>query len=298
MMGRTLLAPVSYGLGDLVVSLPAIDALVSEDRPVWLVSRAPSQRLLAERIVGLAGVVDEATLALSPGDRLIDLRDHPLQRDYWWGSAAFEATFGRLNINDILQRICVDFGINADFIRPLPLQAKARRDLEHTILLVHESDGIYKNWTPHCWAEVAAMVQAGGHRVAHVTKGDGPSTLDALNIPGLVAPTLPEVVDALSGCRGVIGIDTGLTHIAVQQGTPTVTICRPGSVYVRPWPHCAALRGSDCTARCIAAETRYAYNQTVSLRDFRPTPRICPSGSPCLAQVQPADAVGLLRALL
>src|SRR5690348_7018014 len=107
-MGRTLLAPVSFGLGDLVVSLPAIQALVNENARLWLVARAPSQRLLAERIAGLAGVVDEAGLTRRPGDRLIDLRDHPLQRDYWWGSAAFAAEFGRLNINDILDRICRD----------------------------------------------------------------------------------------------------------------------------------------------------------------------------------------------
>ena len=90
-MPRTLLAPVSYGLGDLVVSLPAVQALIGEDQPVWLVARAPAQRLLAERIAGLAGVVDEAELVRGTGDRFIDLRDHPLQRDCWWGSAAFEA---------------------------------------------------------------------------------------------------------------------------------------------------------------------------------------------------------------
>ncbi len=42
--------------------------------------------------------------------RFVDLRDHPLQRDHWWGSAEFEAAFGRLSINDILARICADFG--------------------------------------------------------------------------------------------------------------------------------------------------------------------------------------------
>ena len=114
-MPRTLLAPVSYGLGDLVVSLPAVQALIGEGQPVWLVARAPAQRLLAERIAGLAGVVDEAELGRGTGDRFIDLRDHPLQRDYWWGSAAFEAESGPMNINQILQLICRDFGINADF---------------------------------------------------------------------------------------------------------------------------------------------------------------------------------------
>jgi ADP-heptose:LPS heptosyltransferase len=314
-MGRTLVAPVSYGLGDLVVSLPAIQTLITQDPQVWLVARAPSQRLLAERIAGLAGVVDEAQLTCRRGDRLIDLRDHPLQRDFWWGSAAFEAEFGRLDINGILQRICADFGIPADFSRPIPLQAHPRADLGRTVLLVHETDGMAKAWPVERWVEVAAILRADGHAVAHVTRGANgtrdahatrgahgtrgtpPTGLDGA-ISALVASTPGQAVDALSGCLAVIGIDTGLTHLAVQQSTPTVAICRRSSVYVRPWPHCAGLRGTDCTERCVTEEAGYAYNRTVSLRDFRPTTRSCPSGSACLAGIRAEEAVGLLRTLL
>jgi hypothetical protein len=246
----------------------------------------------------LAGVVDEAELSCGPGDRLIDLRDHPLQRDFWWGSAAFEAAFGLLNINDILQRICADFGINADFSRPTPLQATPREDLARTVLLVHQTDGPDKTWPVDRWAEVAAILRAQGHEVAHVLKENGPSPLDASAVPAVVAPTPADATDILSGCRGVIGVVTGLTHIAAQQATPTVTICRRTSVYVRPWPHCAALRGPGCTDPCRQAEASYAYNQTVSLRDFRPSARSCPSGSPCLAGTRPEDAASLLEELL
>lgn len=297
-MARVFLAPVSFGLGDLVVSLPAIQALIREGGPVWLVARAPAQRLLAGRIAGLAGVVDEADLECGPGDRLIDLRDHPLQRDYWWGSAAFEAEWGLMDINQILQLICRDFGINADFSRPLPLEADPRPELDGTVLLVHETDGAHKGWPADRWTALAAALRADGYDVAQVTKGEGALPLDAGEIPALVAPTPGLAVDALSGCRAVVGVDTGLTHLAVQQGTPTVAICRRSSVYVRPWPHCAALRGDDCTSECIAAETGYAYNQVVSLRDFRPAPRPCPSGQRCLAGSLPEDALGLLRGLL
>jgi hypothetical protein len=297
-MGRTLFAPVSFGLGDLVVSLPAIQALVKEAAPLWLVARAPSQRLLAERIGGLAGVVDEAGLMCAPGDRLIDLRDHPLQRDYWWGSAAFAAQFGRLNINDILDRICRDLGIPADFGRPEALHARPRPDLARSVLLVHETDGADKRWPEDHWATIAAMLRADGHEVAQVEKENGPSPLDAFALPAVVAPTPGDAVDVLSACRGVIGVDTGLTHIAAQQSTPTVTICRHDSVYVRPWPHCAALRGAPCTPECLDAEAGYAYNQTVSLQHFRPQRRYCPSGSPCLAATRPEDAVALLRRIL
>jgi Glycosyltransferase family 9 (heptosyltransferase) len=289
---------VSYGLGDLVVSLPAIQALVGESQPAWLVARSPSQRLLAERIEGLAGVVDEATYTECPGDRFIDLRDHPLQRDVWWGSDEFEATFGVMNINDILERICGDLGVHADFGRPVPLQTRPYAGLDDVVLLVHETDGAAKSLPAALWAEVASILRADGYEVAHMTKGTDPTPLDDLGVAALVAATPPEAVDALSACRAVIGVDTGLTHIAVQQGTPTVTICRRSSVYVRPWPHVRALRGSDCTELCRTAETASAYNRTVSLRGFRPPPRTCPSESACLTGLRAADVVALLRELL
>jgi Glycosyltransferase family 9 (heptosyltransferase) len=297
-MARTFVAPVSFGLGDLVVSLPAVQALVAREPSVWLVARAPSQRLLAGRIVGLAGVVDEASFTCPSGDRLIDLRDHPLQRDFWWGSEAFEARFGPLNINDILQRICADFGIEADFTHPVPLSANGRQDLGRTVLLVHETDGPDKVWPAERWEEVAALLRADGHDVAQVAKEKSPLRPDDVNLSTLEAATPAAAVDALSSCRGVIGIDTGLTHIAAQQGKPTVTVCKRSSVYFRPWPHCAALRGGDCTEQCLAAEASYAYNQTVSLSGFRPKARACPSGSPCLARARAEDAVALLKGLL
>jgi ADP-heptose:LPS heptosyltransferase len=297
-MDRCLLAPVSFGLGDLVVSLPVINALVAEGAPVWLVARSPSQALLADRIPGLAGVIPEGAITCQPGDRLIDLRDHPLQRDFWWGSPAFDAAFGPLGINDILDRICADFGIDADFSKPAPLIANARAALSDTVLLVHETDGSDKRWPPDRWATVGAALRADGHDVAQVQREKGPSPLDPFGIPALVLPTPGDAVDALNASLAVIGIDTGLTHLAAQQGTPTVTVCRQSSVYFRPWPHCRVLRGGQCTDACIAAEATYAYNAKVSLRDFQPSPRCCPSGAPCLAGARPVEAVSLLRELL
>ena len=57
-----LVAPISFGIGDLVVSLPAIQALIAAGsrraEQTWLLARSPAQRRLAPRIVGLAGCVD------------------------------------------------------------------------------------------------------------------------------------------------------------------------------------------------------------------------------------------------
>jgi hypothetical protein len=284
------------------VSLPAIQAVVTEGHRIgeeaWLVTRSASQRLLAPRIAGLDGCVDESAMELGDGDRLFDLRDHPMQRDFWWGSAAFEQSVGPLDINEILGCICRDLGIDADFSHPVALDAHRRPELGTSVLLVRETDRADKAWPNERWAAVAAELRASGFDVRKVTRAEPPADMSASRIPPVVAPTPGDAVDVLSSCAAVIGIDTGLTHIAVQQGTPTVTICRHSSVYFRPWQHCRVVRGGQCTEECVAAEARYAYNERVSLRDFQPGPHTCPSGAPCLMASTPQGAVDLLWDLL
>jgi hypothetical protein len=302
-MAKVWIAPISFGLGDLIVSLPAIQALIhgstTHGEEVWLVARSAAQTLLAERITGLAGCVDEGSFDPTRDDgQFVDLRDHQLQRDFWWGSDSFVRAFGALDINGILGRICDDFGIEADFTTPIALEASTRPELGDTVLLVTETDGPAKVWAPEKWVVLAAEVRNLGLEVGHVVRDEIPSVLQAMGIPDVRAATPGDAVDVLTSCRAVIGIDTGLTHIAAQQGTPTVTVCRAATVYHRPWPHCRVLRGGRCTPACIAAEERYAYNGRVSLHGFHPAPRVCPAGAPCLEGIDPVQALALLEALL
>ncbi len=302
-MGKVWIAPISFGLGDLVVSLPAVQALIrgsgARGDEVWLVARSPAQTLLAERITGLAGCVDEVSFdQCRENGGFVDLRDHPLQRDFWWGSEAFVRAFGALDINGILGRICGDLGIDADFSAPIALEAAARPELGDTVLFVTETDGPAKVWAPERWAALATDVRALGLDVGHVVRYEAPAVRHVMGIPDVRASTPGEAVDVLTSCRAVIGIDTGLTHIAAQQGTPTVTVCRAASVYHRAWPHCRVLRGGTCTAACVAAEDTYAYNDRVNLHDFHPQPRACPSAAPCLQGIGPRQAIALLESLL
>ena len=68
-MSRVLVAPISFGLGDLVVSLPAIQALTAAGNEraeeTWLLARSAAQRRLAPRIVGLAGCATASSPAAS-----------------------------------------------------------------------------------------------------------------------------------------------------------------------------------------------------------------------------------------
>ena len=300
-MARVYVAPISFGLGDLVVSLPIIQALIAVGRrrgdETWLVARSDSQARLSERIRGLAGCVDEERfLPVSGADRVVDLRDHPLQRDYWWGSPEFEAAVGPLDINEILDRIAGDFGIDADFSAPTPLLSSPVPGLDRTVLLVTETDGPAKVWPATKWESLAAQLRR-RFDVRRVTRSAALGDFDPLDVPALPVPNPGAAVDVLSSCRGVIGIDTGLTHIAAQQRTPTVTICRHGSVYFRPWSHTRALRGAPCDAACLAEERASAYNERVSLRGFQWRPRTCPSGQQCLAELRPEQAVRLFDEL-
>jgi ADP-heptose:LPS heptosyltransferase len=296
-------APVSFGLGDLVVSLPAVQALIGDahrpDAETWLVARSPSQEGLAERIDGLTGWIAEEAFDRNGHDgRFVDLRDHPLQRDHWWGSAEFEATFGALSINEILARICADFGIAADFTRPVPLTAQPRPELGSTVLLVLDTDGPTKQWPADRWAAVAAGIRDMGLDVRAVTRDDIAVDLGPTRVEAAPAATLGEAVDVLGGARAVVGVDTGLTHIAAQQRTPSVMICRANPIFFRPWPHTGAVTGGRCDAACVAVEEDYAYNERVDLRGFRWQPRRCPVGGRCLDPVQPEAVLGALEQVL
>ena len=302
-MSRVYVAPISFGLGDLVVSLPVVQALIARARrtgtETWLVARSGAQAKLAERIEGLAGCVDEDAFDPDPdSDRFVDLRDHRLQRDHWWGSPEFEQAFGPLSINDILGRISADFGIDAQFTQPVPLTARPRPELRSCVLLVTESDGASKCWSADRWASLADIIGGLGLQVRHVTRGQAAPDMIAAGLEAARAPTPGDAVDILSACRAVIGVDTGLTHIAVQQGTPTVAIYRANTVYFRPWAHARAVMGNPCDDACVLVEKDYAYNERVSLRGFRCKPRVCPVGGRCLDRVQPADLFGSLRELL
>ena len=131
-------------------------------------------------------------------DTLIDLRDHPLQRDHWWGTPEFAAAYGALTINDIVGRIGADLGVAADFSVPVPLESRDRPDAEGLVLFVADSDGTAKRWAPDRWVELAALLGRRDLDVAVVTRDYGANALVDAGIARLVAPTPGDAVDVLS----------------------------------------------------------------------------------------------------
>ncbi len=141
--------------------------------------------------------------------RFVDLRDHPLQRDWWWGSTEFEHAFGELSINDILGRICADFGIDADFTRPIPLTACSRPELSSSVLLVSESDGPSKQWSVDRWRSLADGIRARGLDVRLVTRDEAAPGMRALGIANVRAPSPGDALDVLGAAAAVLGSTPG-----------------------------------------------------------------------------------------
>jgi hypothetical protein len=265
----------------------------------WLVAHSDTQGQLAGRIAGLTGWVDAESFDRDRHDgRFVDLRDHPLQRDYWWGSPEFADAFGNLAINDILSRICADFDIAADFTQPTPLTARPRLEYRSSVLLVTESDGPTKKWPLDSWKSVSDSVCARGLDVRLVARDEAAPEMRVLGVADACAPSPGDALDVLSTAAAVIGIDTGLTHLAVQQGTPTVTIFRTPAIFFRPWPNARAVLGDPCDAACIASENERAYNAVVDLRGLRWQPQTCAVARSCIDGVDPDDVIRTLDELL
>jgi len=129
------------------------------------------------------------------------------------------------------------------------------------VALVHGSSRADKQWPAGHWMVLAARLDAAGFDVAllHGT-ADEQQRSEAMAREMAHARVWPRLAldaltDALAGCRGVIGVDSGLSHIAVALDLPHVQIYNfdtawrtgPGeggllpcprqrSVYARPTP--------------------------------------------------------------
>jgi ADP-heptose:LPS heptosyltransferase len=301
------LAPIGSGIGDLLVSLPAVQALIDSDREVVLLARSPAQEELAERIAGLRGAVAEEGLGgvLSPGDRSWNLRDHPLQRDWWWGSPEFEEAFGGIRIDEIVARIARDLGFPlpvSDQGLLVPLRARIDPGLRATTLLVPATDAAPKLWPESSWRALAAELIERSRPVEMIGP-DSSAPVRALReagIPWRRTETLGEVVDRVSSSAAVVAVDTGFFHLAVQQGIPAVGLFRPGSVFRRAFPHARSLCASECDPACIAADSARAHNRSIERVPQESAGWRCvrPESGSCMARIEVArvlDALGGLR---
>jgi heptosyltransferase I len=134
------------------------------------------------------------------------------------------------------------------------------------VALVHATSRADKEWPEENWIGLAARLAAAGYTVA-LPHGSEAERLRSVRLAAqmeraLVWPAMPldALSDALAGCAGVVGVDSGLSHIAVALDLPHVQIYnfdtawrtgadthRQCSVYAQPAPSLDAVWQAWCT---------------------------------------------------
>jgi heptosyltransferase-1 len=126
-----------------------------------------------------------------------------------------------------------DFGITA---------APAVSEAPYAVLL-HATSAETKLWPEAHWIALAAALAARGLRCVLPWGNAGErmrserlaAAMQNARVPA--ALSLPEVMQLLAGAKGVVGVDTGLTHLAGALGVPTV------GIYVATDPAATGLYG-------------------------------------------------------
>ena len=279
----TFIAPAALGLGDLIVVLPVVQTLIDGGIETVLVLRLLEHCAVAERLPGLNGFVMDwhlDSLDFGAQDLFIDLRDHSLQRDHWWGSQAFEDACPGMKINDILSVICRDKGLTVDFYQSRPLRFYFRGDCAGKIAFIPGSAVSSKSWPLEHWLELNARLAARGESVLVVGQPQESPIVRQLIDAGLSwmpTPLLSEAVDVVSSCKAVVSVDTGLMHVAAHQGVPTVGMYKKFAVYVRPFDNVVSLiSDKSCEIACHQREQQAAHHKReMAGEGFKPADWSC-----------------------
>ena len=111
-----------------------------------------------------------------------------------------------------------------------------------------------KHWVEERWLELGQELERRTGLRPLVLGGPGDRIaargLQAGGLPGLVGETtLAEAAAAIAGARLLVGVDTGLTHLGLSLGTPTVALFGSTRPYLEPGvPHARVIyRGLPCS---------------------------------------------------
>ncbi len=116
---------------------------------------------------------------------------------------------------------------------------------ERYVVMLHAASRVAKRWPDERWVELGNLLATQGY-AAVFPGGNDKERADAQRLAAkvprsLAAPamTLIEAAALLGHAEGVVGIDTGLTHLAVALGMPTV------GIYCSTEPALTGLHGGE-----------------------------------------------------
>jgi heptosyltransferase-1 len=111
------------------------------------------------------------------------------------------------------------------------LQSHGVRTDRPTVVFVHGSSRADKLWPEQCWVDLGHRMVASGFDVALPHAGAeelarAQRLADALGQHAIVWPamTLDALVDRMGATQGVVGVDSGLSHIATALNLPHVQL--------------------------------------------------------------------------
>jgi ADP-heptose:LPS heptosyltransferase len=224
-------------LGDTLLAVPALRSLRRAFAPVTLAANGAAARLLAdlgEVDRGLA--FDDPSLAwlFRPGAR------PPEKVVAWMAATSLEVTLLAPSRPPAMDQHCARylFETLAPLGIPLifddtPLAVAPRKSTE---ILVHPGSGSpAKNWPPERFADLIRTLDAPIRLIVGEADGEAAAAVEACfgqPIPRLEQPPLDELAARLAGCRGYVGNDSGVSHLAGLCGTRTIALFGPSDPVV------------------------------------------------------------------
>lgn len=299
-------------LGDGVVMLPALQAALASGLQIRFVARSPYQIELADLVPGLTWIAepDFNKYILSGGDRYHDFFAHSAFQTYSFDTLKFNQSFAGANIDHLIALACRDFGLPPPLAHPQPLPFDRRNEFANCIVLVPGATSGSKRWPLNHWLDLYKQLSIYFLVVCigEPEKSKAVKEVIEAGIAHLPTPTVRDALDAVSSCRSVISADTGLMHLAVHQGTPTIALFNQHSIWARPHASLKAIKAKACTREChdtflqaekewmslqmestATADSFVEFGKTWSGEDYLPCTD--PHAAKCMASIEPSHVV-------
>ena len=214
--------------------------LSADTRRQWRAFREGLRREAYDAVIDLQGLTKSALVArvarLAPGGKRHALANQTEGAGYEaptrWVADVAHCIEPRIDAVERSRQLCA---VALGYLLPAELQyglrAAGGRSGTHTVALVHGSSREDKNWPESHWRELGARLIAQGHSIGlpHGTEAERERSVRLAGQLGPGAQAWPRMelgalADRFAGCAGVIGVDSGLSHIAVALDRPHVQI--------------------------------------------------------------------------
>lgn len=221
---------------------------VAQTRREWHAFKADLQQDRYDAVIDLQGLTKSAVMArlakLTPQGRRYAMANQTEGSGYeaptrWAADVAIAlaphthaVARGRLLAAKVLGygadsfKKSVNYGLKVSVARSIQAQAAPKN-----VALIHGTSRQDKTWSVQKWVELGLRLQASGHPITLVHGSAtelATSQAVAAKLGGnctiLPLLSLDALTQELAACQGAIGVDSGVSHVAVALGLPHVQI--------------------------------------------------------------------------